>query len=819
MKKILFLFFLFISLFANAVVIDSAKVAQLITNGSKAFCHILDINAEALYQHKQSDMQFVIEVPVNYVKVEAHGANAALGTLEQAIKDSANAKLRRIYLEYGVEMYVVMINSLDVVIKDTIKGAFTTQNFFHAKLYDSLTNVTELKNLHNSITNRIIAQSLSGQDRDCMILSQASYCGAFFPGKNKFCIGLEVLSAHHSTSVTYPELSRLKEYLFTRMQQQYLTTATNDNFSLPATVDEFADAVKFIRLRQSIRQTFTTSGLDDIFDQFEGQVDYESLSTDDRVHALSVYSGYPMSGDWFGMSGEETQAIKIIQHTPSDKVHDLLYYLEQPNPLKGNVLYGGDQSNDALIKKLIDRTHDAVMSADNNYTKLVMVITQLIMSSEQTFEEKKPAETDNWLDRIFYWDDTYLFGSDPPIGTHAYDVEWTNGNAISVQKKIVDGRIPEYVALEDHYIYYPHWDGTYTPVVLQPFDLIFFTNRSNNGMLQSAGATKGDIFVAPAIFLKYADDKTFNANALKVTVISLDLLAIALGPGAIWAAVEAGSYGLAAFEALQFLGSGASLLLNAITDPDLQSLIEKYNMIVGIWGISRIINSGVKYTVNYFTEAATGGFQKVPVATAREFENAFHQAGTKVDQLSAEMKGKVKSMEDYLEGKVGVVNSILNDVSFTDFANTVEEFKNGANAGLAQQSYNLWKEQRWGELEQLFTAHNFNGGWPPYGGAISAQNTSLQVGKEFDRFGGWIDNSGFHDNGFFASPRDVPFEQRALPQSSLSKPHKKYRVLISFEVEEGQAIPWFNQPGMGTQYKFSETIDKLKQNGFIEEIQ
>ncbi|MDQ3142180.1 MAG: TNT domain-containing protein, partial [Bacteroidota bacterium] len=177
------------------------------------------------------------------------------------------------------------------------------------------------------------------------------------------------------------------------------------------------------------------------------------------------------------------------------------------------------------------------------------------------------------------------------------------------------------------------------------------------------------------------------------------------------------------------------------------------------------------------------------------------------------------SMEDYLEGKVGVVNSILNDVSFTDFANTVEEFKNGANAGLAQQSYNLWKEQRWGELEQLFTAHNFNGGWPPYGGAISAQNTSLQVGKEFDRFGGWIDNSGFHDNGFFASPRDVPFEQRALPQSSLSKPHKKYRVLISFEVEEGQAIPWFNQPGMGTQYKFSETIDKLKQNGFIEEIQ
>jgi hypothetical protein len=818
MKKIVVVFFLLFSLFADAAIIDSAKVAQLITNGNKAFCHILDINAEAVYQNKKENMQFVIEVPGTYVKTETHGAGASLNDVAPAIIDSANAQLRRIYLEYGVELYVIMINSLDVIVNTPLPaGTLTTQNFFHSKLYDSISNVTALKAEHTFITDRIIAQSLSAQNRDCLILSEASYCGAFFPGKNKFCLELEVLSSHTGSATTYPQLSALQESFLSRLRQNYVSTALNSNFSLPESVKEFAEAAKYIKLKGAIRQVFDPGFLDAIFAQFNEEIDYEGLSTADRVHALSVYSGFSMSGDWFGNTGQETYAILIIQRTPPDKVHDLLYYLEQPNSLKGNPNYHGDQSDDALIKKLIDHTDDAAMSADNNYTKLVQVITNLIMSSEQVFAEHLPQTNEEKLNRQIYWNESYLFGP-APIGTHKYNIAFNSNGTLAVQKQIV-ASWDKNIGNEGISSYEPVWDNSYTPFALQPFDIVYFTNKSNNGMLQAAGITKDKVFLAPAIILQYAKDKTFNSNAIKVGAIALDLIAIASGPGAILAAIESGSVALSAFEVVQFLGSAGNLTMNGINDPELQSIVDKYNMIVGVWGLSHIVASGTKFTVNYFTEAATGELHALPVATAREFETAFQQAGTKINELSPEVRGQVQRMDEYLKGKVGVVNSLVNEVSFTDFANTVEEFKNGANAQLAQQSYNLWKEQKWVELEQLFTTHNFNGGWPPYDGFVSKSLKTLGIGVEFDRYGGEIVNGVFIDKGKFAAPINIQFEARALPELYRTKELRKYRVIKPLpNVNEGNAAPWFNQMGGGNQYQLPLGINDLELQGYIERI-
>lgn len=687
MKKIFFFFFLFFSLFAEAADIDSAKVATLITNGSKAFCHILDINADAIYQNKKEKMQFVIEVPSNYIKVETQGANALTGTLEQAVKDSANAQIRRIYLEYGVELYVIVINSLDVVIKDTIKGAFTTQNFFHTKLFDSLTNVTELKNLHTSITNRIIEQSLSGQDRDCLILSEASYCGAFFPGKNKLCLELEVVSTHHGAAVTYPELGKLKEYLFTRMQQQYATTVTNTNFSLPATVGEFKEAVKFIKLRQSIQQTFDPGGLDNIFAQFNEQIDYANLSTEDRVHALSVYSGSPMMGDWFGTTGQETHAIHIIEYTPPDKVHDLLYYLEQPNTLKGNPLYHGDQSDDALIKKLIDRTDDAAMSADNNYTKLVMVFTKLITKSEQLFTDHLPDDDSGWQNRQISWNDPQLL---PPIGTMNYDISFESNGKVTVTRKIVDHWIKTgYNAQSGENTYRESWvtDQTFE---LHPFDLVFFTNTSSVGMLEVAGAVHGDVFIAPAIFLKYASDKTFDRDVVKGGALLFDAITLTTGPFLIFKAIEAGRLAIAAYEASQFLISVGNITANSINDPELQSLVDKFNLIVGVWGLSKVVTSGLNFTVSYFTKASQGELHLLPVSTAKEFETSFQNAGTKIEQLAPEVKEKIVKMEEYLKGKVGVVGNITTGSHFSEaFVNSLNGFSDNVSVLAAEKNITL----------------------------------------------------------------------------------------------------------------------------------
>lgn len=60
-------------------------------------------------------------------------------------------------------------------------------------------------------------------------------------------------------------------------------------------------------------------------------------------------------------------------------------------------------------------------------------------------------------------------------------------------------------------------------------------------------------------------------------------------------------------------------------------------------------------------------------------------------------------------------------------------------------------------------------------------------------------------NGNFASPDGTPFEQRALPPSSVDRrPYVRYKVVkpLPDEVLEGRAHPWFGQTGGGVQYYF-----------------
>jgi hypothetical protein len=77
----------------------------------------------------------------------------------------------------------------------------------------------------------------------------------------------------------------------------------------------------------------------------------------------------------------------------------------------------------------------------------------------------------------------------------------------------------------------------------------------------------------------------------------------------------------------------------------------------------------------------------------------------------------------------------------------------------------------------------------------------------------------FADQGKFVAPTDVPFDQRALPDSSLKSPYRQYEVLKPIpEVNSGSAAPWFGKPGMGTQYQLPMSIDELVAQGFIKPI-
>ncbi|MCK0188270.1 TNT domain-containing protein, partial [Aeromonas hydrophila] len=78
------------------------------------------------------------------------------------------------------------------------------------------------------------------------------------------------------------------------------------------------------------------------------------------------------------------------------------------------------------------------------------------------------------------------------------------------------------------------------------------------------------------------------------------------------------------------------------------------------------------------------------------------------------------------------------------------------------------------------------------------------------------ENSTYEHPGFSGG---LPFEQRALPDSSFKSPYQKYEVIKPIPgVNAGNAAPWFGKPGKGTQYQLPMSIDELIKEGFIKPI-
>ena len=76
--------------------------------------------------------------------------------------------------------------------------------------------------------------------------------------------------------------------------------------------------------------------------------------------------------------------------------------------------------------------------------------------------------------------------------------------------------------------------------------------------------------------------------------------------------------------------------------------------------------------------------------------------------------------------------------------------------------------------------------------------------------------------GRFASPKRsdgtmFPFQNRAL-RGDETDDIEFYNLVVlkDISVEQGSIIPWFNQPGQGSQIMFSEDIEELIKEGKIE---
>ncbi|MEU5797471.1 TNT domain-containing protein [Streptomyces sp. NPDC047813] len=94
------------------------------------------------------------------------------------------------------------------------------------------------------------------------------------------------------------------------------------------------------------------------------------------------------------------------------------------------------------------------------------------------------------------------------------------------------------------------------------------------------------------------------------------------------------------------------------------------------------------------------------------------------------------------------------------------------------------------------------------------------------RKGQLVDLFGRGDSGQYLAPKGTPYAQRAIPPSNLDEYNSAdpaynyhlYEVTAAFTVEAGRARPWFNQPGLGTQYFTSTAVGDLKAQGKLKEI-
>ncbi len=93
----------------------------------------------------------------------------------------------------------------------------------------------------------------------------------------------------------------------------------------------------------------------------------------------------------------------------------------------------------------------------------------------------------------------------------------------------------------------------------------------------------------------------------------------------------------------------------------------------------------------------------------------------------------------------------------------------------------------------------------------SPTNATLQPGQIIDRFGG-------SEVSRFFSPAGTPAAMRAPPPGTQSQPLRTFEVLKPIDVQSGQVASAFNQVGLGTQFRSSQQLGELLEQGFFREI-
>ena len=627
----------------RALQVDTVAMQQLIASGQRALCTAIEHNNTLRKAGATTGYRFFVtpDPPVQTnARVEFVGAQKG-STIPQSVIDTLNARCARDYVQFGVELFLIHINSLDVIVNGQMPQTVNLRDLLVNGLYDEQSNLDSLRKLHKEISSRIVSGVALSLNRTSLFYIVGDYCGVFTPTGKEGCWRYARVSSFAGPGQIGDHAGEFRDNLFRRVENIGSMLLPD---RLLAVENEFRESMTVYNQRQLITSSFHPNFLNAIFENFDADA-FADLTLEQRLHALHVYSGYPMLSAWFGANSEEHFVLQIIKTAPPDQAKGLLQGMEAPSTaIEGSNAYTGTKNGEALIYKLVDRTDDAIVAGPNNYQLLMKYVSATCTKSPQAIDYCVAATDVAQFNTVINWKNNDLLAV-PPVGHIKYFVDFLSNGKVSYtfQNVLGYGNTPGPSGPTTTTL----WSQSSTPIELSPFSFIILNNTSGLSMIGDVMNGPGAQMV-PAVMLKYCADKQFNDQAITACAVALDIVGVVTGPGLITAALRAGRLAVAAFEAVQLLGAVGNLVANSSASPNLQAVINKYNAIVGIWGLTRIATSGARYTADYFTAAKQNNLATISETAAQEYEVLYNTAKTDIDAAPEAVKGPLDKMKQLM---------------------------------------------------------------------------------------------------------------------------------------------------------------------------
>jgi len=307
----------------------------------------------------------------------------------------------------------------------------------------------------------------------------------------------------------------------------------------------------------------------------------KEISVESKIIALSL-----MLDNWILDDDQEIALIRLIKFTKENDVDNLLDEL--------NAVSQVADADYNLLRRLVYKTdNDHTYFHEDNYKELINVIADLCITKSAMFSNELSLFTlDDLFDRNInfyyrsFWNTTlaeqkltwdFFTGQD----LYSYDTKttWTSPNES-------DAHITVY---NEQYLGARKVSETEN-ISLNPYSVIYFTNRSSLSMLNEYNNDNPTL--SPAILAYYADDVGGTQTVVDGIQATVDIVSLASGYGAL---AKAPSLIRKTFIISDMIGSGVSLTQQAVgvenLNPETKAFLDALNILTATVAVTDVGSS------------------------------------------------------------------------------------------------------------------------------------------------------------------------------------------------------------------------------------